>query len=117
MAKITFDFEGFRRSFTEQDIERWLDYFAEDAEWVEYRHNAPPRSPNRMIGHAAIGAFLARVKASNIKLEISDEVIGDERAAFMVTCTLSDGRHIVENVIIHVTDGKITRQVDVEAWD
>ncbi len=113
----TFDFQGFRRAFTEQDLARWLDYFTEDAEWIEYRHDAPPRAPNRMMGRAAIGAFLAQVKASNIKLEISDEVIGEERAAFMVTCTLPDGRRVIENVIIHVAGGKITRQVDVEAWD
>lgn len=112
-----FDFEGFRRAFTGQDIERWLDYFADDAEWIEYRHDAPPRSPNRMSGRAAIGAFLARVKASNIALAISDEVIGETRAAFMVICTLPDGRRIIENVILHFAEGKIARQVDVEAWD
>ena len=50
-------------------------------------------------------------------LEIGDEVIGPDRAAFRVWCTLPDGRRIIEHVIIHYADGKITRQVDVEAWD
>jgi len=30
---------------------------------------------------------------------------------------LRDGRRIVEHVIIHYAGGRITRQVDVEAWD
>ncbi len=50
-------------------------------------------------------------------IESADEVIGPDRAAFRVWVTLRDGRRIVEHVIIHYADGRITRQVDVEAWD
>jgi hypothetical protein len=60
---------------------------------------------------------LARVKSSDVRLELSDEVLGTTRAAFCVTCTLPDGRRIIENVIVHLKEGKIIRQVDVEAWD
>ena len=34
-----------------------------------------------------------------------------------IWCGLADGRRIIEHVIIHHAKGKITRQVDVEAWD
>src|SRR5690606_4101138 len=34
-----------------------------------------------------------------------------------VRVMLRDGRRIVEHVIIHYAGGRITRQVDVEAWD
>jgi hypothetical protein len=70
-----------------------------------------------MNGRREIEEFLARVKSSDVSLEIGDEVIGPDRAAFRVWCTLPDGRRIIEHVIIHYADGKITRQVDVEAWD
>jgi SnoaL-like domain len=112
-----FDFAGFKRAFESQDIEAWLSYFDDAAEWIEYRHNAPPASPNRMRGKSEIGTFLGRVKGSNVRLELGDEVLGPTRAAFCVTCTLPDGRRIIENVIVHLKDGKIVRQVDVEAWD
>jgi len=112
-----FDYEAFKRAFESQDIDAWLTFFDKNAEWIEYRHNAPPASPNRMCGKTEIGAFLGRVKGSNVRLELSDEVLGPTRAAFCVTCTLASGRRIIENVIVHLKDGKILRQVDVEAWD
>jgi len=117
MAKPTFHFDALRRALEAQDVEAWLAFYADDAEWIEYRHNAPPAAPNRMAGREAIGAFLGRVKASGVRLRISDEVIGPERAAFCLTVGLASGKRIIEHIIIHFRDGRITRQVDVEAWD
>jgi ketosteroid isomerase-like protein len=117
MPGTSFDFAGFRRAFVEQDVSAWAAYFAPDGEWIEYRHANPPRSPRVMSGRQQIAEFLARVKSSNVTLEIGDEVVGPQRAAFRVWCTLPDGRRIIEHVIIHYSNGRITRQVDVEAWD
>lgn len=117
-ADNTFDFDGFKRAFISQDIDSWASYYASDAEWIEYRDSNPPRNPHRMVGQSDIRGFLARVKESNVSLDIADEIIGPTRAAFSVTCTFPDGvRRIIEHVIIHFQGGKITRQVDVEAWD
>jgi hypothetical protein len=114
----TFDYVGFKHAFEAQDVEAWLSFYDDAAEWIEYRHSAPPKSPNVMRGKPEIGAFLKRVKESNLKLELGDEVIGPNRGAFCVTCTLPDNdRKIIENVIVHFRDGRIARQVDVEAWD
>lgn len=114
----SFEFSDFKNAVTSQDVEAWISFYAHDAEWIEYRHTHPPHAPNRMVGKSDIKAFLYRVRDSNVSLSISDEVIGPTRAAFCLTCTLSDGvRRIIEHVIIHYTDKKITRQVDVEAWD
>jgi len=48
---------------------------------------------------------------------ISDEVLGEERIAFAFLVTWPDGRHYIEHVILHLVDGKIACQVDVEIWD
>ena len=113
-----FDFDAFKQAFLSQDVDRWLTFYASDAEWIEYRHSNPPRAPNRMVGQSEIKDFLNRIKASNVSIAITDEILGPTRAAFCVTCTLSDGvRRIIEHVIIHYSHGRITRQTDVEAWD
>jgi ketosteroid isomerase-like protein len=117
MSVARFDFDGFRRAFVMQDIAAWAACFRENAQWLEYRHTNPPRSPRILEGRAAIEAHLQKVKASNVTLAIEDEVIGPERAAFRVWVDLPDGRRIVEQVIIEIEDGLIARQVDVEAWD
>lgn len=117
MAGSSFDFAGFKRAVVEQDAPAWAAYFAPDAQWIEYKHTHPPRSPRVMNGRREIEEFLARVKASGVSLEIGDEVLGPDRAAFRIWCGLADGRRIIEHVIIHHANGRITRQVDVEAWD
>lgn len=113
----TFDFAGFKQAFVEQDVPAWAAYYADDAQWIEYRHANPPRAPNVMQGKREIADFLERVKASNVALKIEDEVVGPARAAFRVWCALRDGRRIIEHVIVDHANGRITRQVDVEAWD
>ena len=40
-----------------------------------------------------------------------------DRIAFSVDCAFPDGKHVFEHVIAYIEDGKILRQVDVEAWD
>lgn len=112
-----FDFAAYKRACESQDIEAWLSFYAPDAEWIAYRHDAPPRAPSRVAGARQIGEFLRRVRATKVKIAIHDEVLGHTRAAFSATCTLPSGDRVIENVIIHYRDGKIARQVDVEAWD
>ncbi len=112
-----FDFTAFKQAFEAQDLEKWLGFYADDSEWIEYRHNNPPQNPNRMVGREAIGEFLKRVKGAGLQLALSDEVLGPERASFCVTCILPSGKRIIEHVIVHHVGGKINRQVDVEAWD
>jgi hypothetical protein len=112
-----FDFPAFRTAFESKDVTAWLRFYAQDAEWVEYRHDAPPRAPHLMRGHGQIGPFLAGVAAADVDLAIADEVIGAGRIGFAVTATLPDGRRVYEHVILHLRGAHIARQVDVEAWD
>jgi len=112
-----FDFTGFARAMANLDAAAWVGFFADDAEWVEYKHTHPPRSPRVIRGKAEIGAFVERICGGGVQLTVEDHVVGLSRASFRLWVTLSDGRRIIEHVIIHHDGGKVTRQVDVEAWD
>jgi ketosteroid isomerase-like protein len=112
-----FEFAAFKDAFESKDAKRWAAFYAEDAEWIEYKPSAPPSDPVRMVGRERIAKFLASLEESNIEIAVSDEVLGRERAAFSVDVTLADGRHMLEHTIVHIEDGRIARQVDVEAWD
>ena len=114
---MSFDFAAFKRAFKAKDFEAWIAFYAEDAEWTEYRGHNPPRSPNVMRGRDAIAQFLEHVCAAPIAIRFEDEVVAGEGAAFRLWVTLADGRRIVEQVIIRTAGGRIIRQVDVEAWD
>ncbi len=115
--KAEFDFSAFKDAFERKDAQRWAEFYAEDAQWIEYKPSAPPRNPVRMIGRERIAAFLSSLEESDIEISLSDEVLGRERAAFSVDVILPDGKRVFEHTIVHIEDGKIARQVDVEAWD
>ena len=117
VAESSFDFNAFKAAFERQDIEAWSSFYSDNAEWVSYRHINPPRSPHVLAGRKRIEAVLKRVKASEVQLSISDEVLNPQRSAFCVMCTLPSGYRVIEHVIIHHPDGTIVRQVDVEVWD
>jgi hypothetical protein len=70
-----------------------------------------------MIGKQQIAEFLARVCGADFGVSVADEVVTADRVAFSVDCVFPDGNRIFEHVIAHIEDGKIVRQVDVEAWD
>ena len=114
----SFDFAAYKAAFEAKDVEPWLAFYADDAEWIEYNsQDDPPRTPNVMRGRGAIRAFIEHVASLPISLRLSDEVIGAERIAFVCWVDLGGGRRIIEHVIAHVRDGRIVRHVDVEAWD
>jgi ketosteroid isomerase-like protein len=112
-----FDFWAFKDAFERKDAGRWPEFYAEDAQWIEYKHSAPPSDPVRMLGRKRIAQFISSLEGSDIEIVLSDEVLGRERAAFSVEVSLPDGKRVFEHTIVHIEDGRIARQVDVEAWD
>ena len=112
-----FDFAAYRAAFEARDVAPWLAFYADGAEWLEYRHADPPRAPSVMRGKAEIGAFLERVAALALTIELSREVVGEDRIAFACLVTFADGKQILEHAICDVRDGLIVRHVEVEAWD
>ena len=117
MTAVGFDFAGMKQAFETLDIPALIECYAEDAEWIEYKPGAPPSAPRRMLGKAAIHQFVQGVADHKVKLFISDEVIGDGRIAYSMRVETPDGRHGIEHVIAYHQNGKIIRQIDVEAWD
>ncbi len=115
---MLFDFDAFRASFEARDVQRWITFYADDSEWLEYRDDGkPPRAPHVMRGRAEIEEFLRDVAASDLSVALENEVVGEIRAAFTTVVTFGDGRRILENTIIDYPGGLITRTMEVEAWD
>ena len=48
---------------------------------------------------------------------IKNEVVGEGRVAFNEACEYPDGLKVLTATTLEVRDGKISRQVNVEAWD
>jgi ketosteroid isomerase-like protein len=112
-----FDFTSFKIALEARDAAKWARFYADDAEWIEYRHHSPPRAPNIIRGKEVISAFIERVCSQPLSFQIEDEIVGKGRAAFRLIVGLAEGRRIIEHIMIYFANGEITREVDVEAWD
>jgi ketosteroid isomerase-like protein len=112
-----FDFAAYKRAMERKDVAAWLQFYAEDAVWTEYRPSAPPHAPRVMRGREEIARYLEWIATTPAALELSHEVVGEDRAAFRVTGELGEDRRIIEHCIVDLRGETIVRQSDVEAWD
>ena len=112
-----FDVAGFVAAMRSRDAGSWADFFAADAEWLSYRHSKPARDPQLRIGNLTIHDYLKDVCASDAHLHVEDLVTSDDSVWFRRMVRLGDGRMLIEHVHLRHSDGRITREIDVESWD
>lgn len=111
------DLETLRRVADERDAEVMLGLYADDAELVRVDRNNTPSSPMTLRGKEAIGEYYRDVLGREMTHRIEGEVVGEGRAAFNWACEYPDGTRVLAAATVELRDGKIARQVMVEAWD
>jgi ketosteroid isomerase-like protein len=116
-APSNLDFETLRRAEEQHDLDAMLDLYADDAEIRIVNHNTPPSSPYVLRGKEAIAEYLRDVFGRDLKHQVENEVVGEDRLAFNVACEYPDGKRVLAAETVDVRDGKIVRQVEVVAWD
>jgi hypothetical protein len=111
------DLETLRRAAEGKDPEAMLSLYADDAEYVRVDRNNTPSSPMALRGKEEVGEYLRDVFSRDMTHRIENEVVGEERAAFNWACEYPDGTKVLAAETVEVRDGKIVRQVSVQAWD
>jgi ketosteroid isomerase-like protein len=114
---VSFDLAAYKAALEAKDVEAWLAFYADDAEWLEYQPTRPLSAPRRHLGRKEIRAYLEFIAGEPEPLVVSDELASGDRAAFAIWMTLADGRRFGEHCILTLRDGLIVRHVDVELWD
>ncbi|MCA1731588.1 MAG: nuclear transport factor 2 family protein [Actinobacteria bacterium] len=115
--KTGFDFEALRRAEEQHDLDSMLDLYADDAELRIVNRSTPPSSPFELHGKEEIAEFLRDVFSREMTHQVENEVVGEDRIAFNVSCQYPDGTRVLASENLEVRDGKIARQVEVVAWD
>jgi ketosteroid isomerase-like protein len=115
--KTGFDFEALRRGVEQLDAEVLISLYADDAELRIVNRYTTPSSPRELHGKEAITEYLRDVCRRAMTHRIENEVVGAERVAFNEACEYPDGTRVFCAASLDVKDGKIVRQVNVEAWD
>lgn len=112
-----FDRDSFVAAIVSCDAERWSQFFAADAVWLEYRHDRPPAAPNVMRGRRQIRLFLRTVCQANVRFDVEDLVATGNSVWFRLILTVPGGRRAIEHVHLRVADHVIVQQTEVESWD
>ena len=111
------DMEALRRAAEGKDPEAMLGLYADDAAYVRVDRNSTPSSPMTLRGKEEVGEYLRDVFSRDMTHRIENEVVGEDRAAFNWACEYPDGTKVLAAETVELRDGKIVRQVSVQAWD
>ena len=115
--KTTLDFEALRRADEQNDVELLASFYADDAKAYLISKDNPPSSPFELRSKEEIAEYLRDVCGREMKHNIEREVVGEDRIAFNEACEYPDGTRVLAATTLEVKEGKISRQVTVEAWD
>ena len=111
------DFEALRRAIEGRDADTLVGFYADDAEVRTINRRTPPSSPEVLRGKEEISEYLREVCSREMTHRVENEVVGENRIAFNEACEYPDGTRVLGAETLELRDGKIVRQVNVEAWD
>ena len=111
------DFEALRQAIENLDAELLVSLYADDAEMRTVNRYTTPSSPKVLHGKEEIAEHLRDICGRAMRHRIENEVVGAERVAFNEACEYPDGTKVLCAATLEVQEGKIYRQVNVEAWD
>ena len=113
----TFDVAALRRGFAEHDAAALASLYAPDATVEIADANNPPSRPSRLEGRDAIRAQLEDVLARDMTHELDIVVVADGAVGYSLRCAYPDGTRVLCVSTAQLRDGKIVREVGVQAWD
>jgi ketosteroid isomerase-like protein len=113
----TFDAAALRRAFAEHDARALLALYADDAtiERVDMAH--PPSDPRILRGRNEIRADVEDVLSRDLTHEVDAVAVGPDAIGYVLRCTYADGVRVVCASTAQLRDGRIAREVCVQAWD
>jgi ketosteroid isomerase-like protein len=117
MAAALGTFELFRDATESRDADALAALYADDAVMIEYDMRNPPSSPMKLEGKEDIEFMVRDICGREMTHEIGDEVIGEDRFSFTELCEYPDGNLVFSAMVCDLNDGKIARQVGLQAWD
>ena len=111
------DADALRGAFANRDAAALLALYADDAtvEIVDAVH--PPSHPNRLTGHEALRAHFEDVFARDMTHEAEIVAASPEALGYSLRCTYADGTKVVCATTAVVREGRIVRELGVQAWD
>ena len=113
----SFDIDTLRRAIEERDAEAQLALYAEDAEVTLVDRVAQPSAPRILRGRDEIRTWIEDVCGRDMTHRVKDVVQDDDGVAFTEACAYPDGTRVLCATVLQTGEGRVTRQVGIQAWD
>lgn len=99
------------------DVNKMMALYDDNAELSIIDHNHPPSSPRVLSGKQAISEYFKDVLSHPLSHHVEGVVMANSHMAFTDSCEYPDGSRVYTSSMATLKDGKIVKEVDVQAWD
>jgi ketosteroid isomerase-like protein len=113
----TFDAAAMRRAYHGRDADALLALYADDATVELVDQQNPPSRPRQIAGKDAIRAHLEDVFGREMSHELDIVAASPDAVGYSLRCLYPDGTRVVCAATAELRDGRIAREVGVQAWD
>jgi ketosteroid isomerase-like protein len=113
----TLNTDRLRAAIESRDADGVLAWYAPDAELTVVDGDHGPSRPQTYRGTDALGEYYRDLCGRNIDHEVRDIVSTPTGLGFAQHCRYPDGTRVLCVTVAEISDGRITRQTAVQAWD
>lgn len=111
------DLDTLRRAVSDPDPEMMTGLFRDDAECILIDKTNPPSEPLKRRGREEIGEIHRKLFGADKTHRLDKLVASEDSVAFADACEYPDGTKVYCSSFLDVEDGKVSREVCVQAWD
>jgi hypothetical protein len=111
------DMSTLRQAIEQRNAELLISLYADTAHVQIIDSVHQPSSPLELRGKQAIADYLSDICRREMTHRIMDEVIGENRLSFNEACQYPGGERVLAASVLDLQNGKIIRQITVQAWD
>jgi ketosteroid isomerase-like protein len=112
-----FDLNAFKQAIEERDASSQIAMYTEDAEVTLVDRVSSPSRPRVLRGKEEIRGWIEDVCGRDMTHRVTNTVQDDGGIAFTEACRYPDGTAVLCAALLEVKDGRVRRQVGVQAWD
>lgn len=109
--------ETLKEAMQQHDLDTLLGLYDEGAEVRVIDQEHPPSQPLRLFGKRAISEYYRDIFSRPVRHNVEQLVAGETHLAYTESWEYQDGSRVFLSAMLDLHDGKIVREVDVQAWD
>jgi len=113
----TSDATALRNAYSARDAEALLARYADDATVEIVDAQNTPSKPLRLEGKPAIRSHFEDILARDMTHEVDIFAEGGDAVAYVLRCAYPDGTRVLCSAASQLRDGKVVREVVIQAWD